>query len=140
MNHTPELDLAAIKARAERAHRMSCSDPDDPNRRTPYSDTLLLAAEVERLRGQIRQVDTALFDDTMALVAQRDEARSERTEFEVEAAEARAETARLRAALNRVSALADEGPMLWNGETYQTWVAVNNLRSVLAPFALKGGE
>jgi hypothetical protein len=52
--------LAAIEAHQasmERAHRMSCSDPTDPNRRTSYGDS---AAAIGDLLALVREQQAQL--------------------------------------------------------------------------------
>lgn len=56
---TPER-LAEVRAGAARGHRMSCSDPDDPTRQTPYSVQLDLLDAVERLTERAERAEGAL--------------------------------------------------------------------------------
>lgn len=59
--------LAAIEAHQaamERAHRMSCSDPDDPTRKTTYGDS---AAVIRDLLAALREQDEKLADTAAAV-------------------------------------------------------------------------
>lgn len=51
------IDLEELKVRATRAHRVSCSDPDDLTRETPYSVQLKLVAALEAVQALHKPVE-----------------------------------------------------------------------------------
>ncbi|MCC3299742.1 hypothetical protein [Arthrobacter caoxuetaonis] len=42
---------------SERSHRVTCSNPDDPSRRTLYSDTVDLARALETVEGIVTSAE-----------------------------------------------------------------------------------
>lgn len=55
----PELDpdIETVLARLDRAHRMSCSDPTDPDRVTTYSEA---AATIRSVHAQVLRVQAVV--------------------------------------------------------------------------------
>lgn len=48
-------ELSKIREFGERSHRMTCSDPNDPTRRTTYGDLGKLAAALEAVLALAKQ-------------------------------------------------------------------------------------